>query len=91
MERVTIRDLRNRGGDVVDRVAAAAGADPSLTAGVLAEVAERFHDTAVVARREAERRSELSGVAPILVEAPVQSAEVRDLAGLLELGNHVWR
>lgn len=78
-------------GAMVDRVAAAAGADPSLTAGVLAEVAERFHDTAVVARREAERRSELSGVAPILVEAPVQSAEVRDLAGLLELGNHVWR
>lgn len=78
-------------GAMVDRVAAAAGADPSLTAGVLAEVAERFHDTAVVARREAERRSELAGVVPILVEAPVQSAEVRDLAGLLELGNHVWR
>jgi anion-transporting ArsA/GET3 family ATPase len=85
--------LAERVGDAefVSALAATAGTDDRLTAGVLAEVAERFHDVAVVGKREAERRRELADAAPLLAEAPLQGSDVRDLAGLLALGNHVWR
>jgi anion-transporting ArsA/GET3 family ATPase len=75
---------------VVDRLASAAGADATLTHRVLAEVAARFHDTAVVAMREAERRAELSALAATVAEAPMLETDVRDLAGLLDLGRHLW-
>ena len=75
----------------VGRVAAVAGTDPGLTATVMTEVAVRFHDAAVVAKREAERRAELTASAPVVASAPVLDADVRDLAGLLDLGRHLWR
>jgi anion-transporting ArsA/GET3 family ATPase len=53
---------------------------------VLAEVADRFHDTSVVAAREAERRRELAKVAPIVAEAPTMRDDIHDIAGLLKLG-----
>ena len=65
-----------------------AGVDPALTRGaVLAEVAERFHDIAVVASREAERRAELAALGALTVaERRRWTHDVNDLAGLLELG-----
>jgi anion-transporting ArsA/GET3 family ATPase len=56
---------------------------------VLVEVSERFHDTAVGAAREAERRRELTAVAPITVDAPTMRDDIHDLAGLLALGNYL--
>jgi anion-transporting ArsA/GET3 family ATPase len=70
-----------------------AGADPAPSESeirdVLIEVAERFHDTAVVASREAERRRELAAVAPIVVDTPTMRDDVHDVAGLLELGSYL--
>ena len=56
---------------------------------VLAEVAERFPETVVVAAREAERRRELAAVAPIVVDVPTMRDDINDLAGLLALGSNL--
>lgn len=77
-------------GEAVDALAALAGADAALVRGVLVEVAERFADTAVVARREAERQAELQGIAPITVAVPALDVDVTDLGALLQMGRHLW-
>ena len=69
-------------GAVADRI----GSDPSSVSAVLHEVATRFHDVALVATREAERRAELAELAPTLVTAPVLDHDINDVADLLELG-----
>ena len=56
---------------------------------VLTEIATRFHDIAVVATREAERRTELATLAPVLATAPMLDRDVNDLADLAELANHL--
>jgi anion-transporting ArsA/GET3 family ATPase len=71
-----------------DDVAAVLDADPGVVAGVLAEIGTRFDDVRVVATREAERRAELSELAPLLVSAPVLDRDVNDIADLLELAAH---
>ena len=53
---------------------------------MLVEVAERFHDIAVVASREAERRAELEDLGALNVAVPSLAHDVHDLAGLVELG-----
>lgn len=75
---------------LVEEVADLAGADADLVRGVLTEVADRFADTAVVARREAERRAELEGIAPLTVAVPALDVDVTDLGALLRLGRHLW-
>jgi anion-transporting ArsA/GET3 family ATPase len=76
---------------VVGNLAAVSGAEPQLIRGVLVEVAERFADTAVVARREAERRAEIDGLAPITVAVPSLDVDVTDLTALLQLGRLLWK
>jgi anion-transporting ArsA/GET3 family ATPase len=76
------------------RLAKAAGdLDPPASAAevhdVLTEVAERFHETAIVAAREAERRRELAAVAPIVVDTPTMRDDIHDVTGLLELGSYL--
>ena len=56
---------------------------------MLVEVAERFHETAIVTAREAERRRELAAVAAIVVDTPTMRDDVHDIAGLLQLGAHL--
>ncbi|MFZ4810927.1 MAG: hypothetical protein ACOYL9_06255, partial [Ilumatobacteraceae bacterium] len=56
---------------------------------VLVEVSERFRDVAIVASREAERRSELEALGALTVMAPILDRDVTDLASLLELGDHL--
>jgi len=65
-------------------------ADPEVVRGVLTEVADRFHDIAMVAAREAERRSELERLAPFTVAAPSLDHDINDLRSLLQLGDHLW-
>jgi len=65
-------------------------ADPQVVRGVLTEVADRFHDIAMVAAREAERRSELERFAPFTVAAPALDHDINDLRSLLQLGDHLW-
>jgi anion-transporting ArsA/GET3 family ATPase len=60
-------------------------ADPELVATVLTRVAESFHDVALVATREAERRAELAALAPQVVDVEALPGDVHDLAGLLAI------
>jgi len=70
---------------------ASLGEDPDVVRSILAEVAVRFHDIAMVATREAERRAELQRLAPFTTTAPALDHDIHNLASLLELGDHLWR
>ena len=63
--------------------------DPEVVRDVLAEVASRFHDVAIVATREAERRAELSDLAAHLLDVPSLDNDVNDLDGLIALVGHL--
>ena len=66
-------------------------ADGSVVQGILVEIADRFHDIAMVATREAERRAELERLAPFTAIAPNLDHDIHNLRGLLELGDHLWQ
>jgi anion-transporting ArsA/GET3 family ATPase len=66
-----------------------ASVEPKVVRDVLAEVAARFHDVAIVAMREAERRAELAELAPQVLDAPSLDSDVFDLSGLLTLVGHL--
>jgi anion-transporting ArsA/GET3 family ATPase len=59
--------------------------DADVVAHVLARVAESFHDVALVATREAERRAELAALAPQVIDVEALPTDVHDLAGLLAI------
>jgi anion-transporting ArsA/GET3 family ATPase len=75
------------------KVAAAAPevGDPAQLTRVLAEVGESFLNFQVVAKRDAEQRSELSRHAHVVATVPYADHDITDLAGLLELGEALWR
>jgi anion-transporting ArsA/GET3 family ATPase len=75
-------------GDLAGRVAEQLEAQPDTVRDVLTEIGTRFHDVAVVATREAERRAELAELCNLLVTAPVLDRDVNDIADLLELAGH---
>ncbi len=77
-------------GPLAEHLGELISADPAMVRGVLTEVADRFHDIAMVAAREAERRSELEHLAPLTVTAPALEHDIHDLRALLELGDHLW-
>ncbi len=72
----------------VSEMAAVIDAEPAVVGEVLREIGTRFHDTAVVAAREAERRAELAELAPILVSVPVLEGDVNDLGDLIQIAAH---
>jgi len=79
-----------------DEVAAALAGPPKLAdsedlARVLREIGQNFIDYQVVATREAEARSELSRRPAVVATVPYFSQDIADLAGLLRLGDTVWR
>lgn len=76
---------------LVQQLGALIAAEAADVRNVLSEVGERFADIAVVASREAERRSELEGLGVLTVAAPALDRDVTDLATLLELGEHLLR
>ena len=57
---------------------------------VLSEVGESFLRFGVVAKREAEQRSELAHVPDVVATVPYFESDIYDLAGLLRLGNKIW-
>jgi anion-transporting ArsA/GET3 family ATPase len=69
----------------------AALGDAKQVARVLAEVGESFLNFQLVARREAEQRMELASRADVLATVPYADHDITDLAGLLELGDQLWR
>ncbi len=63
---------------------------PAAVARVLREVGESFANFAVVAKREAETRAELSAAPDVVATVPFFDRDVYDLAGLLRLGEELW-
>ncbi|MFZ4519911.1 MAG: ArsA family ATPase [Microthrixaceae bacterium] len=58
---------------------------------VLTEVGESFLNYQVVARREAEQRSELAATPEVTVSVPFFDDDIHSLPGLLRLGDRIWR
>jgi anion-transporting ArsA/GET3 family ATPase len=65
--------------------------DPALVERVLREVGESFLNYRVVATREAETRAELSRQPEIVAAVPYFESDIYDLAGLIRLGEQIWR
>jgi anion-transporting ArsA/GET3 family ATPase len=61
------------------------GVDADVVGGVLTQVADSFHDVALVAMREAERRAELAALAPQVLDVEALPGDVHDLDGLLAI------
>ncbi|MGZ4716303.1 MAG: ArsA family ATPase [Acidimicrobiales bacterium] len=68
-----------------------AGADAAMVARVLREVGESFLNYRVVATREAEQQAELARKPEIVASVPYFESDIFDLAGLLRLGDQIWR
>jgi anion-transporting ArsA/GET3 family ATPase len=66
-------------------------ADPVLIERVLREVGESFLNYRLIATREAEQRGELSRQPELVASVPYFDADIHDLAGLLRLGEQIWR
>jgi anion-transporting ArsA/GET3 family ATPase len=64
---------------------------PELVSRVLQEVGESFLNFQVVAKREAEMRAELSAAPEVVATVPYFDHDITDLAGLLQLGEQIWR
>jgi hypothetical protein len=58
---------------------------------VLREVGESFLNFQVVAKREAEIRSELATVPDVVATVPYFDSDIYDLEGLVRLGDKIWR
>jgi len=58
---------------------------------VLAEIGASFSNYQLVAQREAELQAELSIGAATVATVPYYSDDIADLAGLLRLGEKIWR
>ncbi|MEN3315123.1 MAG: hypothetical protein V7605_1357 [Acidimicrobiaceae bacterium] len=57
---------------------------------VLKEVGESFANFEVVAKREAELRTELATAADVVVSVPSFETDIFDVSGLLRLGRAIW-
>jgi len=66
------------------------GYEPTLVERVLSEVGTNFSNFAVVAKREAAQRGELSRASDVVASIPELAEDVHDLAGVLALGRHIW-
>jgi anion-transporting ArsA/GET3 family ATPase len=73
------------------RAAAPSVGDAAVTARVLGEVGESFLNYQVIANREQEQRTELARRADVVAAVPYFDADIADLAGLLRLGDAIWR
>jgi anion-transporting ArsA/GET3 family ATPase len=65
--------------------------DPADVERVLREVGESFLNYRVVATREAEQQNELARAPDIVASAPFFDTDIYDLAGLLRMGERIWR
>jgi hypothetical protein len=57
---------------------------------VLRTVGESFHNFSLVAKREAELRSELTRRPEVLARVPSFDDEITDLSGLMRVGNALF-
>jgi anion-transporting ArsA/GET3 family ATPase len=64
--------------------------DPARDARVLTTIGRSFQNFAVVAKREAELRSELSRVPEVLADVPALDSDVGDIAGLALIADSLF-
>jgi anion-transporting ArsA/GET3 family ATPase len=57
---------------------------------VIDEVADSYLRFSVVAQREAEQRAELAASPEVIAAVPYFESDIRDLNGLLQLGEKIW-
>ena len=76
-------------GELAAAVAERTGDDPDVVDRVLHQMATRFDDLAMVAAREADRRTELAALAATTVTVPWLSGDIHDLRGLGRLACHL--
>jgi anion-transporting ArsA/GET3 family ATPase len=78
-----------------DELAANVGDDldapPERVADVLRDVGESFLNYQVIANREQEQRTELARTPDVVATVPYFESDIADLAGLLRLGDALWR
>ncbi len=65
--------------------------DAAMVARVVREVGESFLNYRLVATREAEQRAQLARKPEIVASVPYFDVDISDLAGLLRLGEQIWR
>ena len=88
------RTLSHQAAEVAADVGPAMGPpadNVDLLTHVLSEVGDSFLNYQVVARREAEQRSELSATPELTATIPYFDDDIHSLAGLLRLGEQIWR
>jgi anion-transporting ArsA/GET3 family ATPase len=83
--------LRTSAGPIGDALAPVVDAPGTRVSGVLSEVAASFANFQVVAKREAEQRTELATAPEVTVAVPYLDEDVHDLGGLARLGARLWR
>ncbi|HRW39898.1 MAG TPA: ArsA-related P-loop ATPase, partial [Aquihabitans sp.] len=71
--------------------AVAEAGDPGDISRVLGTIGESFLNYQVVAKREAEQRAGLARSPEVVAAVPYFDADIHDLAGLLQLGEQIWR
>jgi hypothetical protein len=67
------------------------GGDVPVIERVLSEVGNSFLNFQVVANREAETKAELSSTPDVVADVPYFESDIYDLAGLVRLGDQIWR
>jgi anion-transporting ArsA/GET3 family ATPase len=65
--------------------------DPESVARVVTEISQSFLNFRVVASREAEQRKDLGRTPDVLASVPYFDSDIHDLAGLVQLGEQIWR
>ncbi|MCU1352615.1 MAG: oxyanion-translocating ATPase [Acidimicrobiales bacterium] len=83
------RALCEKGDDIAGQLKGVE--DTEATGRVLHTVGESFLNYQVVAKREAEQRAELARNPDVVATVPFFDADIHDLAGLLQLGEQIWR
>ena len=71
------------------KLATAAGVEPAELRTTLRRLSESYTDLVSIARREAERRTELAKLVPLVGEVPMLDGDITDLQGVLEIGHHL--
>jgi anion-transporting ArsA/GET3 family ATPase len=87
-------ELSARAGELAALLCAAAGPlegfEPASVERVLKELGANFDNVAVLARREAAQRAELSRLPSVVADVPELGEDVHNLAGVLEVGHSLW-
>ena len=76
-------------GKSLKKLSTASGVPVPLLTSTLDGLADSFSDLVAVAKREAERRSELSAQAKLIAEVPMLDGDITDLDALLRIGRHL--